>query len=230
MPKYMAVHVVVLAGLVLAVTFLVFQSRALTIKVDRLESARDRVAAERRDAGLERPPAETPGAIELRPDPVDRGAPSTPPPEEAPSKPNNPAPGVPSETAAELTPAQEQAVAKSVDRILKEKYGHLAKLPNPEEFEKTLEKELALSDSQRIRIGEILKWKRTEMSKVFSAEEGLLSGKSLKKAMELEAKTEELIKAELSATQQAKYDQLKKDGKIPQGVTIQVEANDKTDE
>jgi hypothetical protein len=229
MPKYMAVHVVVLAGLVLAVTFLVFQSRALTIKVDRLEAARDRQASEVRDAGQAKQPAETSGGFELKTDPTDRGAPSTPPPEETPTKPEGPTPMIPSETAAELTPAQEQAVAKAVDRILKEKYGHIPKPMKPEELEKMLDQELKLSDSQKVRIGEILKWKRDEQNKLFEGEDPL-SGPTMKKAMAIERKAETAIKSELDATQQAKYEQLKKDGKLPQGVMIQVEAGGKDGE
>ena len=226
MPKYMAIHVVVLAGLVLAVTFLVFQSRALTIKVERLEAARDRAAAAPKVPPAQPvvQPRETNSTDDLKPAYVEGPASAL----RSPIPPTDRS-AIPVEES-KLTPAQEEAVAKSVDRILNEKYGHLPKVHHPEDFEKTLEKELGLSESQKIRIGEIIKWKREEQRKVFQAEEGLLSGKSLKKAMEIDNKADELIKAELSATQQAKYDQLKKDGKLQPGVTIQVEANDKPSE
>ena len=219
MPKYLALHVVVLAGLVVAVTLLVFTARALTFRIDKLEAA-----AEKREAKAATPsetaatPA-SPSNDEPKPTYIEGSKES---PREAPP-PSTPAVTEKGET---LTAAQEEAVAKSVDRILKEKYGHLPKIPNPDDLEKTLEKELNLSESQKVRIGEILKWKRGELRKVFEGDEGVLSGKSLKKAMEIENKTDDLIKAELDATQQAKYDQLKKDGKIPQGVTVQIDARD----
>jgi len=221
MPKYMAVHVVVLAGLVLAVTFLVFQSRALTFRVQALEAAEKRESKAPAPTETSAKPMATPDD-ELKPTYYEGnpryGLKEAPPPKAVAS--------AEPEKVEALTPAQEQAVAKSVDRILKEKYGHLTNIPNPEDLEKTLEKELSLSESQKIRIGEILKWKRGEMNKVFQSDDGLLSGKSLKKAMDLENKTDELIKSELDATQQAKFDQLKKDGKISQGVTVQIDATD----
>ena len=222
MQKYLAVHVVVLAGLVVAVTLLVFTTRALTFRIDKLETARDRAAAAPQVPASQPTvqPRETNSPDDLKPTYVEGPASALRNP-----IPQADRPALPVEDT-KLTPAQEEAVAKSVDRILNEKYGHLPKVHHPEDFEKTLEKELALSESQKIRIGEILKWKREEQRKVFQGEEGILSGKSLKKAMEIDTKSEELIKAELSATQQAKYDQLKKDGKLQQGVTVQIETDD----
>ncbi|HEU4338818.1 MAG TPA: hypothetical protein VFS19_02015 [Planctomycetota bacterium] len=218
MPKYMAVHVVVLAGLVVAVTLLVFTARALTFRIDKLESAAEKrevkpVTTVEPDAKPTLPPTD-----ELKPVYIEGnkyGIREVPPPS---------TPVVP-EKSETLTPAQEEAVAKSVDRILKEKYAHLPKNPNPEDLEKTLEKELGLSESQKVRIGEILKWKRGEQRKLFEGEDPTL-GSTMKKAMDIDKKAEAAIKNELDATQQAKYDQLKKDGKIPQGVSVQIEARD----
>lgn len=219
MPKYMAVHVVVLMGLVAAVTLLVFTNRALTFRVDALEAARAR--SESAAA-----PKATPPRADEKPGRFD----TTPPPEEpeatASGRPIETKP-VTEETAQEpaLTPAQEQAVARAVDRILKDKYGHLPKIPNPEEVEKTLEKELGLSASQKARISELLKRKREELRALFEGEDAA-KGPPLKKGMEIERRYDAAIKNELDATQQAKYDQLKKDGKIPAGLVVQIQAGD----
>lgn len=224
MPKYMAVHVVVLAGLVAAVTLLVFQSRALTFRLEKLEAARGRAESERREPASPQAPVESPAADDLKPVYIEKSG-------SMPLNPLNaaPAPAAPTETASELTPAQEQAVAKSVDRILKEKYGRLPGMTKPGDLEKTLEKELNLSASQKLRIAEILKWRRDELHKLFEGENPM-AGPTMKKALDIERRAEEAIKGEIDATQQAKYDQLKKDGKIPQGVMIQVEAGGKDED
>jgi hypothetical protein len=215
----MAVHVVVLAGLVMAVTLLVFTNRALTFRVDALEAARAR--------------SESGPAPRATFPPADMNLSrfdTTPPPEEpaeaASKRPIETKPVVEG-TAPEpaLTAAQEQAVARAVDRILKDKYGHLPKIANPEDLEKTLEKELALSASQKARISDLLKRKREELRALFEGDE---AGKGLpvKKGMEIERRYDAAIKNELDATQQAKYDQLKKEGKIPAGLVVQIEAGD----
>jgi hypothetical protein len=116
MPKYLAIHVFILAGLVVAVTFLVFQSRALTIKLDALEARQAANHAPKPVPGIDDAPSrrlasESPGI----PTAPEQPAPKT---TEAPHVPRPP------ETAS-LTPSQEQAVEHAVNRILKEKYGHL---------------------------------------------------------------------------------------------------------
>jgi len=220
MPKYMAVHVVVLAGLVVAVTLLVFTSRALTFRLDKLEAVRH---------------SEMPSKPVLgRPAPADwmthRGEPMNLPAESPSPAPPKQAEKSAAATAShgessELSPAQEEAVAKAVDRILKEKYGHLPKFGNPEDLEKTLAKELNLTESQKARIADILKRKREEFQALFEGGDPM-AGSNMKKAMDIERRSEAAIKNELDSAQQAKYDQLKKDGKIPLGVRIQVEAED----
>jgi hypothetical protein len=224
----MAAHVFVLVALTAAVTVLVIQNRALTVRLATVENAlggnrkdplRPGSAGEResRSAGREY------GAGNFAEGPDGRPA------RRADSDPTAPS-GTPSEPEAKmsesaaLTPAFEEAVARAVDRILKEKYGHLPKIPNPEDLEKVLEKELNLTASQKVRIAELLKQKRAELGKLFTEDEGGLSGSALKKGMEIERRYEAAIKNELDSAQQAKYEQLKKDGKIPQGVVVTVDA------
>jgi Spy/CpxP family protein refolding chaperone len=221
MQKYQAFHVVVLAGLVMAVTFLIFQSRALTIRLQTLEAASVRVeksppvrepeppkGAPMAPTEMDAPPARRPSEID-----VESSKPAAEPSVKLAQAPER----------AELTPAQEQAVAKAVDRILEERFGHLPKGNRPEDLEKTLERELNLTPSQKERIAEILKRKREESSSIFKGSNPF-SGKVLQKAMELDAKYDTLVKNELDATQQAKYDQLKKEGKINNGISIQIDA------
>ena len=223
MPKFMAVHVVVLAGLVVAVTFLNFQARALTIKVQALEAAAARSVP---TASKSEDPAQSRQSYTPAPDEF-----STLPPggtrsriDETSEMPGTEAPTAPA-AGATLTPAQEKAVAETVDRILKEKYGHLPKFGNPEDLEKTLAKELNLTESQKARIADILKRKREDFQALFEGGDPM-AGSNMKKAMDIERRSEAAIKNELDSAQQAKYDQLKKDGKIPLGVRIQVEAED----
>ena len=218
MQKYAAIQGVVLTGLVAGVTLLIFQCRALTYKVEALEAARDKMEAAAPPAVSKPPPGELPPQVELMP-PAAEPAPTRP----ADARPVSDSPVVEGPT---LTPAQDQAVARAVDRILKEKYGHLPKLANPEDLEKTLEKELNLTASQKARIAELLKQKREEMRAVFEGDNPM-GGSSIKKGMEIERRYEAAIKNELDANQQAKYDQLKKEGKIAQGLVVQIEADDK---
>lgn len=219
MPKYMAVQVFVLAGLVAAVTLLIFQSRALTFRVQALEAAPRRAYL---DPGAKwmthrSDPLELDDQKPSSEERVHPGTRSVKPPEGANA-------AAPAESAA-LTPAQEQAVAQAVDRILKEKYAHLPKFGKPEDLEKTLAKELNLTESQKARIAEILKRKREELRALFEGEDAT-KGPPLKKGMEIERRYDAAIKNELDATQQAKYDQLKKEGKIPAGLSVQIEAGD----
>ena len=224
MHKYQSLHVAVLAGLVAAVTFLIFQSRALTFRLEALkaECASHAPAISVAEAQKARP-ADPPIQLEM-----------SPPADPAPPSPVRPLEGKPTMenaatpragNAAELTSAQEEAVARSVDRILKEKYGHLPKMANPEDLEKTLEKELNLTASQKARISILLDQKRAEMHEVFTGDNPL-SGTNLKKGMEIENKYDAAIKRELDTTQAAKYEQLKKDGRIGQGIMVQIETKD----
>jgi hypothetical protein len=216
----MAVHVVVLAGLVMAVTLLVFTNRALTFRVDALEAARARSESGPAPRATFPPTDMNLSRSDTTPPPSEPSTPETTRPAET-----KPAPEVAAVEGQALTPSQEQAVARAVDRILKEKYGHLPKVANPEDIEKTLEKELSLSASQKARISDLLKQKREELRALFEGDE---AGKGLpvKKGMEIERRYDAAIKNELDATQQAKYDQLKKEGKIPAGLVVQIEAGD----
>jgi hypothetical protein len=219
MPKYLAVHVVVIAGLVVAVTFQVFQSRALTIRLQALEAASLR--ADKPPPVPEPPPKDAP----LHPEELQsryRG------PEPPVVERNAPPADVPPVPDVVLSGSLEKEVARHVDRIVAEKYGHLPKSPKSEDLEKTLERELHLTASQKERIAALLKTKREESSAIFKGVNPF-SGKALQKAMELEAKYDQLIKNELDVTQQAKYDQLKKDGKINAGISIQIEADGNED-
>jgi hypothetical protein len=227
MNKYQGFMVVVVGGLVVAVTMLVFQARALTFKVQSLEAERARPAPVAAGSGSQQvkqveslPVMPSGTTVRDVPSTFDwkepRAADPTPP--ASPSKPN-----AAIVESAILSPAQEQAVARSVDRILEEKYGHLPKVHKPEDMEKMLERELNLTASQKERIAALFAKKREESSEIFKGQNPF-SGKVLGKAMELDQKYENLVKAELDNTQQAKYDQLKKEGKINNGISIQIEA------
>ena len=220
MPKFMAIHVAILAGLVLAVTFLIFQSRALTFRLQALESATPKEGPAPSTPARAAPAEGSDAPDELKPVQVEGSSKPAVRPVTPPTSSDSPADARAPE--ASLTSAQEQAVERSVDRILKEKYGHLPRMPNPDDLEKTLAKELNLTESQKARIGELVKKKRQELRELFENEPA--AGLPLKKGMEIDRKYDALIKNELDAAQQAKYEQLKKDGKIPQGVTIQIEA------
>jgi hypothetical protein len=221
MQKQQAFLVFVVAGLVVAVTLLVFQARALTFKIQALEARQPekQVASQ----GVRPAPAQTLGdQLEVEPQrsaPVQEKAPR---PSGAPIQPVAPADSVLAKT---LTPAQEEAVSRSVDRILNEKYGHLPKSAPHEPLEKILERELNLTASQKERITALLKKKDEELAATHQSGNPF-SGKNLQKAMDLNARYETLIKNELDANQQAKYDQLKKEGKINNGITINITANE----
>ena len=223
MPKHQTFLVFVVAGLVVAVTLLVFQARALTIKLQALEARQPEKAVA--PAGVRQDKAPVQEVQFEAP-----SMPSTPPAEEVPRRTDVPQkPSAPSDSllarvpVTPLTPAQEEAVSRSVDRILSEKYGHLPKNTPPEPLEKVLERELNLTASQRERITALLKKKDEESASTLHGGNPF-SGKNLQKAMDLNAKYEALIKNELDANQQAKYDQLKKEGKINNGITIQINA------
>ena len=228
MNKFQAVHVAVLAGLVIAVTLLVFQSRALTFKVQALEAERGKPApvAPQAKTAPSNPTFDFggPSALLEETQPRYGSKPAGSTLVETPVQVQKPATTPPAARGeSDLSPAQEQAVARSVDRILEEKYGHLPKVHKPEDMEKMLERELSLTASQKERITALFAKKREESSEIFKGQNPF-SGKVLQKAMELDSKYENLVKNELDATQQAKYDQLKKDGKINNGISIQIEA------
>jgi len=225
----MAAHVFVLVALTAAVTVLVIQNRALTVRVVTLESAlganhEPPVRTGSSTSGKTTTPTREYGAGDYVEGPDGRPARRADSDPDA-RKESPSAPGAKSIDGVPMTPAMEEAVARAVDRILKEKYRHLATVPNPDDLEKVLEKELNLTASQKVRIAELLKQKKEEITKAFTAEEGLLSGSSLKKGMEIERRYETAIKNELDSAQQAKYEQLKKDGKIPQGLVVTVDAD-----
>lgn len=229
MPRFMAAHVFVLVALTAAVTVLVIQNRALTHRVGTLESALDGRRESHARPGSAAPRESSPPGREYGAGNFAEGADGRPArrAEADPDAPANPAPAPAAKTVdgITLTPGMEEAVARAVDRILKEKYAHLPNTSKQEDLEKVLEKELSLTASQKVRIAELLKQKGEELNKVFTSDEGILSGTSLKKGMEIERRYETAIKNELDSAQQAKYEQLKKDGKIPQGVSVTVDAD-----
>ncbi len=178
-------------------------------KVDHMESAREQVKAPA--------PAHVP---EYEARPADDTGPRVLPP-----GPSQPAPAVPAPAPTEaqpaLTPDQEKAVAKLVERVFKEKYPHLAGEGNAEDQLALLEKELGLDPGQKARIAEL--WKRMEEEEQALGEElgrEMQAGKgnfmdAMPKFAELAKRYDELVKKELSIPQQAKYAELQKAGKIP---------------
>ena len=229
MPRFMAAHVFVLVALTAAVTVLVIQNRALAHRVGTLENALDAKHESHARPGSAAPHESSPPGREYGSGNFVEGADGRPV-RRADSAPDAPADAASASAAktvegVALTQGMEEAISRAVDRILKEKYAHLPKTSNPEDLEKVLEKELNLTASQKVRIAELLKQKAEELTKVFTSDEGILSGNSLKKGMEIERRYEAAIKNELDSAQQAKYEQLKKDGKIPQGVSVTVDAD-----
>jgi hypothetical protein len=124
---------------------------------------------------------------------------------------------------AELSPAMQAAMAAEVDRLVKEKYGdmpHMA-FKQMEDPLSVMEKELVLTPNQKMEIGELWKKREDEMMK---AMDGAKMGELPEKMKEIEGRYDAAIKQHLDLTQQAKYDGLKKDGKLMGGgVVFQVD-------
>lgn len=115
-----------------------------------------------------------------------------------------------------LTPAQKAAVAREVERQLKEQGAAGHKFPRPmtaDQLLSMLEKELGLSESQKTRISEIWKQRDAEMRKMVEGGEF----PPPKKLMEVQDRYHEAVKRELDIAQQQKYDDLKKQGKLMGG-------------
>jgi hypothetical protein len=115
-----------------------------------------------------------------------------------------------------LTPAQKAAVAREVERQLKEQGAAGHKFPRPmtaDQLLAMLEKELGLSESQKTRISEIWKQRDAEMRKMVDGGEF----PPPKKLMEVQDRYHEAVKRELDIAQQQKYDDLKKQGKLMGG-------------
>jgi hypothetical protein len=111
-------------------------------------------------------------------------------------------------------------IAREVDAILKEKYGHLPQFDMADPLV-VMERELNLSPSQKVRIGELFKQKQEEMIK---AHDDSKMGEAFKKMREIDQRYEELVKAELDVAQQQKYEELKKNGKLMPGLMIKIGA------
>ena len=127
---------------------------------------------------------------------------------------------VPIELSGEtLTPSQQGAVAREVERIMKEKYGNSPMFHAMEEPLVVMERELNLTPYQKERIAASLKERQEEMMKQVESEEKFPSPKEL---MESEKRSEAAIKAVLSLEQQARYDELKKEGKLFGGMMIKL--------
>lgn len=115
--------------------------------------------------------------------------------------------------------ALQDAVAKEVERQLQARGPSIA-FSGPQDPLTVLEKELGLSPAQKIRIGELFQQRDEEQRKLF--EKGG-PPQHLKALPELEARYEAEILRELDYAQQQKYEQLKKDGKLQQGVVFRVQ-------
>jgi hypothetical protein len=223
---------VTLTGAFVVVSF-VFVSKynELTTKVAGLQKKIDYL-----ESRAERPVAPSPGPTPSA-SPVPAGSVSgepSPAPAPVPAPERIPAP---SSIPDFVNPAEfEKAVARAVDKTLREKYPHLAEGEgDPEDRLALLERELGLNAMQKSRIGEILK-QRAADEEAFSAElakkmqEGTLANPmdAIPKAMEIGARYDELLKKELDLGQQQKYDDLKKKGVLPGAGNVRIKMTSST--
>ncbi len=117
-----------------------------------------------------------------------------------------------------------EAVAREVERQMEARRPSIATFSSPEDPLAMLEKELGLSPAQKIRIAEL--WKRREEDQRKLFEGGALKGgpgEHFKKVQELEEKYETAVNLELDFTQQERYAQLKKEGRLHNGVVFRVQ-------
>jgi hypothetical protein len=187
---------------------------------NRQRSLEDRLAeVERRSASAPRPaeaPAEKP-VDERLPAPPVRAIVEAP---RVPADPEirRPAPVV--ATPEPLPPALQAAVAKEVERVMKEKRGLWLEGGDAVDPMGVLEKELALSPVQKLRIQEHWKSRDEAFGKV--PQESLLKDplEHIRKMTEIEEGCETAVKRELDFAQQEKYDALKKEGKLLGGAVF----------
>ncbi|HYE98874.1 MAG TPA: hypothetical protein VEJ18_08185, partial [Planctomycetota bacterium] len=122
-----------------------------------------------------------------------------------------------------FTPAQREAVAREVERALKERGPAPPAWPRVD-VPSLLEKELGLSPAQKLKVEEL--WKRRDEDLMKVAREGPGEGgfaELSRKIQAVEARYDELIKRELDFTQATAYDRLKKEGRLHGAVMIQLE-------
>jgi hypothetical protein len=120
---------------------------------------------------------------------------------------------------AELSPAVKAAMAKEVDRLMKEKYGDLPAMNfrKMEDPITVMERELGLSPNQKMAIADL--WKKREEEMMKSMNDSKMN-EMAEKMKEIEGRYDAAIKQQLDLGQQAKYDGLKKDGKLHGGGVV----------
>lgn len=125
------------------------------------------------------------------------------------------------DTSTATLPADVRAaIAKEVEEQLKKSgAGSVHMSIDPFQDPMTvMEKELALSPSQKIRIQELLKRKQDENMAVMDSD--LKMKEKMDKHQEIDRRYEELIKRELDTEQQKKYEELVKSGQLMTGTVI----------
>jgi hypothetical protein len=118
---------------------------------------------------------------------------------------------------AEVSPALKSMIAAEVDRAVKEKVGDLPRITRMEDPMAVMEKELGLSPNQKMEIGALWQKREDEMKKTLHDAKMADMPDKMK---ELETRYDGLIKSHLDLGQQAKYDALKKDGKLMGGGVV----------
>lgn len=122
-------------------------------------------------------------------------------------------PAAPSVAPEALPPGVQAAVAKEVDRLMKERGGMWLDSAAMQDPIALMEKELGLSPAQKLRIQDY--WKRRDDAILKLAGDGFKNpGEHLRKATEIEEEYETAVKRELDFSQQEKYDALKREGKL----------------
>lgn len=158
----------------------------------------------------------------------------TPIPSASPAPERSPARPLPTEAAS---PEEfEKAVARAVDKVLREKYPHVAEeAADSDDRLALLERELGLNALQKTRVAELLKQRAAEED-ALSAElarkmqEGTLANpmEAIPKAMEIGTRYDDLLKKELDLGQQQKYEELKKKGLIPGANNVRIKMTSST--
>ena len=122
-----------------------------------------------------------------------------------------------------LTPAQREAIAKEVERQVEKRGPSIGAVHRFEEPMVVMERELGLSPAQKVRIEELFKRREEEQRKFF--EEGFKGGPGAhaKAVQELEERYDTAIRQHLDFSQQQKYEELKKDGRLMSGVVFRVQ-------
>jgi hypothetical protein len=185
--------------------------------------------AERLDA-LERRPLALPKPAALPFQPREEADPGPSPagaPRESSRASTAPSAAVPPPAVAEaFAPAQREAIAREVERQV-ERRSPGVNFASPEDPVALMEKELGLSPAQKIRIAELWARREEEQRKLFQGD-AFTGGPAehLQRIHELEERYETAIKRELDFSQQEKYAQLKKDGRLMPGVVFRVHLSD----